>query len=348
MYKKFLNLILFFLILSAFTLILNTHQANADGISLSLSPPLIQVRLSHTTGNKPQLTLQNQGNDPLSIKVLLKPFRPLGEGGQIEYFKEDQISNNYKKILSQIKLTDEGQVRTNFDLGPKQKKDLKLLFNMPEEEPTSDYYFSVVFLGREVGSSSQPPASPAGGSTFSSQLSTSKASSILNAGIASNIILSIGNEKPRGYIEEFSAPFLLQSGPVGFTVRVKNEGRNVIRPKGIILIKNIFGQTIARLDLDRVNVLSASTRSLTDTQTALARRSLGEGGSTPKVLWPEKFLLGVYTATLKLAISDQGPIYIQSIVFVALPINLVLGVLAAIIITIITIFRVRKRLKMEK
>jgi hypothetical protein len=311
--------------------------ATAEGASLSISPSLLQVETIPPATPKAPLTLENKGDEAINIQIIFKPFQPSKkEDGQIQYLNDSETTEAYKKIFSKIQLIDDGIVTTHFELGPQQKKNLQLQFTIPKDESTADYYFSIIFLASTNGLTPQSPTSSGEmGQTQDQNIST------INAGIAANVLLSIGQSDPQGYIEKFSAPTFLQSGPVDFTIRIKNAGPHVITPKGIIFIKNIFGQTIGRVDLAPANILAGTTRTLTD---ALTDSQL----SPHKTRWNEKFLLGPYTATLNLAVSDKGPIYNQSIVFLALPIQLIIAIILAILITIGIILRVRYRLRTDK
>ena len=335
--------------------------AYADSISLSVSPSLLHVQAIPNVNSKSALSLENQGSESLKIQVLLKPFLPSGEAGQIKYFKDSDVPDSYKKILTGVHITDQGIVTSSFDLGPQQKKNLELVATLPEANSSSDYYFSVVFLASpesltEAGLASPESAQmdlsqPQPDDTGTGNAPQYKNFSTLNAGIATNVLLSIGNENPQGYIDEFSAPGFLESGPVNFTVRIKNSGKQLIIPRGIIFIKNMFGQTIGRLDLAPANILADSTRTLTNYSSSNLSGSLSPityGLWPNKILWPEKFLLGPYTATLNLAISDQGPIYNRSIVFFALPVPYIIGIIIFLLIAITVVIRLRYHLKHDK
>src|SRR6185312_6850779 len=138
-----------------------------------------------------------------------------------------------------------------------------------------------------------------------------QSNSAVAGGISTNVLLSIGpSGKTTGNIEEFSAPIFTTGGPVPFSLKVSNTSKHFISPQGTILIKNMFGQTIGKVDLLPVNILSNTSRFL-PSKNALDTHAI----------WPEKFLLGPYSATLTLALSDQGPVYYRTIYFFALPIQ---------------------------
>lgn len=349
---KLFSLIFFLLILNIYYLVLTTSFARAEGLSLSASHSLLQVQAIPPADAKSPFTLENTGDSSINVQVLFKPFHASRkENGEIEYINDNEIPDSYKKIFKQIHVTDDGIITSNFELGPKQKKNLELQFTIPKNESSSDYYFSVIFLASPnqeklkneldpVTNSNEEEPAPLNLDTNTQNQNFST----INAGIALNILLSIGKNQPQGAIEEFSAPTLIKSGPVGFTVRIKNIGSRLFAPKSIILIKNVFGQTVGRVDIQPDNILPGSIRALTDSQTASNSSQL----SDPKAIWPEKLLLGPYTATLSIAISDKGPLYNQSITFLALPVQLILGIIIAIIVTIIIFLRVRYHLKNDK
>jgi len=330
--------------------ILHAPSAQAEGLSLSVSHSLLQIQAASPSDTKSPITLENPGDNSINIQVLFKPFRASGkENGEIEYISDFEIPDGYKKIFNQIHLTDNGIVTSNFELGPRQKKNLELQFTIPKNEASSDYYFSVIFLARRSASigESAPQGSTQkndAGSPPNEENTQGQNLSIINAGVAANVLLSISDKnQPQAAIEEFTAPTFLKSGPVDFTVRIKNIGTHVITPKAIIFIKNMFGQTVGRVDIEPDNILADSIRALTDTQTA----SSSSNFSSQKAIWPERFLLGPYTATLNIAISDKGPVYNQSIIFLALPIQLIIGIILGIILAIAIFFRVRYHLKKD-
>lgn len=327
-----------------------TPLAKAEGLSLILSPSLLRVQLNPKSDYKTPITLINQGSDPVNIQIILKPFLPFGEDGQIRYLPAGQIPGNYKKIFTHVRLTDQGITTSHFNLAPEQKKNLELQIDIPVDELVSDYsdyYFSIVFLASPKPSEDAQVA-PAGTDDTDHNITT------LNAGIAANILLSVLSDKPQTSnpppqisILEFSAPFFLQSGPVNFSLRVKNSGNSVLSPDGYILIKNMYGQTIGKVEIAPANILGDSTRYLTDTNYA-SRSALASPNQLQKILWQENFLLGPYTATLSLKLPGQAQPITATIYFLALPVQLIFGIAITLILIIIITIRVRYRLKTDK
>lgn len=304
------------------------QRANASALSLSLDPSIIEINALPPTVATSALSIQNKGDNPVQLQILLRPFKPKLENGELQY-----LNSQDSFIASNIQILDNGVPVEGIALGPRQQKNLTLNVNIPQDisisarppatssiqsqanqasvagEVGRDYYFSIIFLSQNTAGHT---------STTSSNL----------LGIASNVLLSIGaKEMPDGVIEEFSAGLFYESGPVPFTLRIKNKGTHFIKPKGEIFIKNMFGQNIGNLDLVSVNVLSDSIRAI------------------PNALWKEDFLLGFYTATLNLTLSDEGPGFTKSINFFAFPFQGLIVIVIVLISAIIIVNRVRARMK---
>jgi len=222
---------------------------------------------------------------------------------------ELEYSNEALPILKNIQILDDDVPVENITLDPKQDKNLSLKIDVPQDTTISDYYFSIIFV-----STNSPPE----GSNFS----------INQLGIATNVLLSVGQKEiPKAVLEEFSTKIFTEEGPVPFTVRVKNEGSHLIQPKGEIIIKNMFGQNVGKLYLANVNILTDSIRAIPNE-------------------WKESFLLGLYSATLNISLSDQGPVFTRIIHFFAFPFQLLIIIVIIVIIAIV--FRSRIKLYTNK
>ncbi len=315
-------------------------KTSAAGLSLGVYPPLIQIETIPPANVNSKITIQNLGDNSLDLEITLKPFIASKlENGQVEYLSQDQSFGEDPLILQRVQILDEGVAVRNIALAPLQKKDLNLNIDIPADESLGDYYFSVIF-------SSIPEI----------QNTEANSASLLNqsqsvGGVATNVLLSItseAKEKPQGILETFSSPLLVEKGPVPFTARVKNTGRYFITPQGSILIKNIFGQTVGKVNLLPVNILSNSTRSIPDeiqSPEANPPPTMNHEPLTinrPRAFWPETFLLGPYQATLNITLSDQGPIFKRTIYFFALPLQVIIGLAIASIIFVFIRSRIKR------
>ncbi len=356
MRSRRLIIFVFLIVIFNFSFLLfNFEKASAAPLSLSLDPPIMEISALPPSATTSTLSIQNKGDSSVQLQIQLKSFKASLENGELEY-----LNSQDPFIAKHIQILDSGVPVEGITLGPRQQKNLILNINIPREANISarppatssnqsqtnqagvagevgrDYYFSIIFV-------SQGTADPT--STNSSN----------QLGIAANVLLSVGSKGiPDGIIEEFSAGHFYESGPVPFTIRIKNKSTHFIKPKGEISIKNMFGQTIGNLDLMNVNILSDSIRAIPNTIYMQELRSRDNPNSKakadldfqhPKVLWRENFLLGFYTATLKIALTDAGPNFTKSIYFFAFPFQGLIVIMIVLISAIIIMGRIKTHMK---
>ncbi len=325
MKKNNLNPICFSFIFSLLSYFLFLLPANAfaSSFSVGIYPPISKITQETQTTSTIPIYLQNYDADnPVDLNFQIRPFVPSNkfDGQAVIVPQTTTLNADYQNLLSHIKITDGDTQISKLILSPTQRKQVTLTIDIPKDFPQGDYYFSFI-------AKSDP---------FS--LDDTNISSIIG-GVASNVILTVGQltqtEKPNGIIQNFSAPIFLLNGPVPISLLVENTAKNVFSPKGNVVIKNIYGQTVGALNLLPVNILSHSSRYVPDVNS----------DSETQIIWNEKILLGIYSARLTLALSDQGPVFQRTIYFLAAPIKLllVLGLIIIVFITILT--RVIKNLK---
>ncbi len=318
--KIFISLLLAF---SSYLIIVN--QVHAASISLGVFPPIIQINATPPADAQSPLSIENHSDQELHVKIDFKPFVASDqEDGQIKYIDQKDANFADPLIFDRVKIYDGDLETSEFDLTPGQKKDLSLRVTVPKGSPQADYYFSIVFL-----------SSPKdfGGQSASQNLT----------GIASNVLLSIGQGEITGNVQEFSVPLFVENAPVPFTVRIKNTSNHFITPKGEIVISNIFGQKVGIINLLEANVLAQSVRSIPSSEFANEDNASLAPQDGTFAYWSDKFVLGPYKATLNLALSDKGPVYSQTILFFAFPFKLAIGLIISILLLIYIIARVKSR-----
>lgn len=330
---KVLSLAFCAIILNFALCTLHWPKAYAEGNSLKIEPSNLQIRATSPSDVRAPFTLTNLSEAPITLTILLKRFRDAGDDtGKVIYSNPKFINEaNTDNFLKNIQIIDDNTAVSELTLGPKQKKNLVIRINLsknPSSDAGQDHYFSVVFL-TSSGSTNNEPEEGA-------------AISQVESGIGLPVLLSVDQSVDQtAFLNEFSSPLSVGSGPVPFTVRVKNTGDHFVQAQGVILIKNMFGQTVGKIELPKTNILSGSNRILT------ANSLISDWKNNMVALWPEKFLLGFYTATLTLAISPDQSLYTRSIHFIALP-AVAFGVLVIfLLVGFFLINRIRKKLSQE-
>lgn len=310
--KKYLLLALLFFMFAG--------SAQASDFSVGIYPPILQIDANVPVAIRKDITVVNASEDSVTLDVVFKPFQqgPY-QNGQVSYIPITSVRPD-KDIFQKIQLLDENDNPvTSVTLGPKQKRSYTLHIGLPKDEPPGDYYFSVLFL-------SQDQVASANGSA-------------IHAGIGANVLLSVGpKDLTTGFLDEFSAPWFVQTGPVPFIVSITNTSRHFISPTGEIYIRNMFGQLVGKVDLLSVNILEQSSR-------FIPSKDSPANAPRPLAIWPEKVLFGPYKANIVIALSDQGPIINKSIYFFAMPIQYIIGFFVVIIILSIIAARVKMRMR---
>lgn len=295
-------------------------EVHANDFSLGLYPPIIQIQADVPTSITKDITLVNASENTQSVDVSFRLFTnsPYSDG-QVSYIANSEVPSPDKDIFQKIQLLDGDNPVNTIIIGPKQKKTYTLHVGLPKDEPPADYYFSIIFLG-------------------SNQTNQANSSSTISAGIATNVLLSIGpKDATLGSLDEFSSPWFIQTGPVPFTVSINNFSKHFITPTGQILIRNMFGQLVGKVDLLPVNILGESSRYIP------SKENVSDSNGHPAAQWTEKVLFGPYRANIIVSLSDQGPLFTRTIYFLAMPWQyLVVGGIALVLIIVI-IEKARKR-----
>ncbi|MDE2025825.1 MAG: DUF916 domain-containing protein [Patescibacteria group bacterium] len=301
---------------------LGASPVAAQQVSLGVYPPIIQIDATPPTSIKTTLTIQNTGNDPVDLDILLKPFSASeASNGSVAYLPDNNnLGGEDPQIKQRIQILDNDHEVSSLSLAPQQQKTLTIHIGLPEDEPPSDYYFSIVFLSKN-----DTP------NTGSAAVST--------GGIASNILLSIGPQgKANGFIKDFSGPVFVDHGPLSFSLLLHNDSPFFIVPKGNLVIKNMFGQIVGRLKFLPVNILARSDRYIPD----------DTSNSQTKLVWPEKALVGPYSVTITTTLTDQGPLFSKTIYFFAIPVEFIVGLILMILIGVTIFLRIKYRLRLKQ
>ena len=309
-------------------------QAKADGSELTISPTVIRIQAKPPADVWTPFTIENNSNQPISLKIGYKTIDPAASGNGTVVFSStgQNISGEDRNIFEKMQIVDDQDIsHDSIDIGPKESQRFRFRIRLPENEPTSDYYFSLIFLQSQ---------SKIGQSNTKSSLGDQKSFSSIQTGIGLNVLLSVGDkEAPQASIDDFSSPWFLNSGPVLFKLSIHNSGIHFINPQGIITIKNIFGQTVGKVSVPSSIILSQTSRAITNASTPIPM------AKDRGLLWPENFLLGLYAATLTVTLSNNGPVYTRTVHFIALPIELFIQILIIFLLAYYIFLRVKSKLR---
>jgi len=298
-------------LITLFTLKLNFAVADSSSdFSLGISPTIIVVNANQPSSVDTKIKIQNDSTNVEDLVILLRPFKlSARSNGQIEYPPNLKSQGPDSRILEKVKIYDGDNDVNQIRLNPLASKTLDLKLNVDAGEPSGDYYFTVLFVSK-------------------SNITQESSSSSLG-GIGTNVILSIGKKTGiKGSIPEFSTPFLAGTGPVAFTLLVSNDGDRYIEPRGRINLRDMFGRDQGFIEILPQYIPAHSKRYMIDlSQKPNPKVNLKTGNSitsrNPVMIWPSRFLFGVYTAEATVRLSETGPAFERTISFIALPFYLI-------------------------
>lgn len=297
----------------------------AEEFSLSVYPPVLEIQAKSPAQIQSRITIENTGSRAVDLEILLKPFIDAGTSqGTVSYSSD--LSDIYKILFDQVIVSDGTNPLTTLRLEQDQKKDLYLMIPIDQTISEGDYYFSIIFLNSKIQNDQQVNIQ-------------------MPSGISTNVLLSIG-DKTANKIEakEFSAPSFVTSGPVPFSVLAQNSGKRFVTASGTILIKNMFGSVVGKVDLLPDHILAHSTRYLASSKSFDDTFKVIKSKPQIAAVWNENFLLGFYTATLTLKTDNTSPEVTYYTTFTALPINILLAVIIMIAIPLSIMLRVKRKI----
>jgi hypothetical protein len=298
------------------------QSAKAQNVSLSISPPIVEVVTKPEEKIEQTYLLKNEGADNV-ISVSIFPFNQADELGnpRLSRSLEDYDPLNIKYWFTII----EPQIPLGGKFTIKQGEEKKIVISIkpPIDAEDGDYYFTIIFK-TELENIFVLPESK---------------STISQAEIGSNILITVskdGTINRKAAIKEFGAPKIIDSfSPLTYQVKLANIGKGFFKPLGKITVESVLGKKYV-LNLAPQNIISASSRQI----------SCIENEKLVPCRLPLKFLLGPYKATLSFEIEGDKKPYSKTISSFGLP---VIPISGFIILTFIVILaKNRKRLLTKK
>lgn len=300
----------------------------AQSQSLSIYPPVIEVQTVAPSSPTAPIVIQNNNSEDVNLKIQLIPIKQNGLSGEVTLHPELTNSGFYPYYKDKIQFLVEGKKTDSISLQALETKEVLVNINLEKGDPPGDYYYSVVFISE----GNQPKESSV---------------SRIPTGIATNLLLSIGpKDKSTGGIVEFSTSSFKSNGPVEFNLLLHNASRHLIEPNGYIEVSDLFGRKIGKIDILPQFILAGGDRYLIDEKQATgeARLAYNESDNKPKIVWPEKFLMGIYKAKANIILEENGRKVEAETYFFAFPTYLFFGLALIIFISLSVYLRVRKKI----
>jgi len=325
----------FLLCLSFIFLFFISKNVNAQSVSLSLSPPLIETVIKPGKSILIAYTLINYA-DPVILNTKVLPFEPKNNFGQIKI--KEKLEGPIRFSLDNANFN----LGQNFFLKTNDREQLLLRIRAPEGTPEGDYYYTLLAETQPINTQAE------------------KINSFAKATIGSNILITVTESgkidiKPKITIFDVlprwrfgffgkKVNFFDSNDLIPVVLMVENKGKNLIKPEGRIILKGNFGEK-AKFDILPQNVLSQSQRLLSATPTAeldCSSKSKFKACQSPVSLYISGFFLGFYQLSTTLIFGENSPQISASTSFFAFPIKIFIGLIVVLIIAAFIIKRLTR------
>jgi len=280
-------------------LILTLSLLNIQAVeAISLSPLTFELTANPGETVTNVLKVTNTDAFPVGVVIDVDDFRAIGEEGQVTL--TDPSEDLTYSLARWVTVNP-----SSFILDPNAVKSVQFTINIPIDAEPGGHYGSVLAAIRATGGNT-------GGVSIAQ-----KVGSLLLMNVA-------GEVKEDLRIVELSAAPFSEYGPVDIVSRFENNGSVHVKPRGFILIENIFGRETDKLELPQKNVLPRSIRRI-------------------EVPWGDRYMFGKYQATLTAIYGSTNSPISAVTTFWVIPWKIAGAVLLGLLILLTILIRGRKR-----
>jgi hypothetical protein len=284
---------------------------NATGQALEIAPPVVNLTANPGQTIRTELNLRDVSTARLKVESQLNDFIAAGEDGTPKILLDPNEDSPYslKTWISPL---------PTLILNPREIKKLPVVIRVPANAAPGGYYGVVRFTA-------SAPELKDTGVSLSASLGTLILVRVNGQAKESLEIESFTvNTVPGGTFDnknEGTPKTLFEATPLQFIQRIKNTGNVHEQPAGQVTIKNMFGKTVAavNVNLPPRNVLPSSIRKF--------KQPLDSS-----VIGTNRFF-GKYTAELKVTYGANKQSVTKTITFWVIPYTLIIiGIIALIVL----------------
>jgi hypothetical protein len=279
------------------------QPTNAVGQALEIAPPVLNIKGNPGDTIETKIMIRDVSTSPLRVTSQVNDFTANGEDGSPKVLLEQAEPSPYSIIKWVSPLAP-------FTLQPKQLQSLPVSIKIPSNAAPGGYYGVIRFTA------TAPNIEESGVS--------------LSASLGTIVLLRVNGDATESMnVEEFYTSDIhgrktsfFEGIPFNFTERVKNTGNVYEQPTGRILIKDMFGNVTANVNvnLEQRNVLPNTVRKFDQ---PFDKAGLGD-----------RFLFGPYTAELTLDYGTKKSMT-ETLSFWVIPYKLIAAIIIAIILIVV-------------
>jgi len=286
-----------------------TTESTIGKTGIQVSAPVYNFGINPGESAQEIIKIRNVGASAQTFYPEVLDFKPAGESGTPTFLKTTESASYTYSLASWITISTQG-----ITLEPKESAALNFTINVPKNAEAGGHYAGILF-------GTTAPATTGTGVAISN-----KVGSLVLVRVA-------GDAKEIATLKEFSTPKnSYEKGPVDFIVRVQNSGSVHVIPKGTIEIKNIFGRSVASLNVNdkNGNVLPDSVRRFDKESDNLSWK-------------PDGFTFGRYKADLLLTYGSPAKTLAGSVTFWVVPwVQLLIMLAILIVLVLLLVFAVKR------
>jgi hypothetical protein len=279
---------------------LPVFAADATTLGYQISPPVTTLALDPGTSSRQTIKVTNLTDEQLTLQLDKHNFVAKGEEGEVELV--DNASPLYS-LAPYFTLSQPTVI-----VPPRGTSQVQYVLSIPKDAEPGGRYGSVTF------------------NTIAAKLPNGQSGASVQQELAALIFLRInGAANEQLKIASFTVgKNFAEYGPVSFVTRVQNLGNVHEKPTGEIVIKDMFGFTTAKINVDEKYVIPGAIRRLNATLN-------------------KKYLFGAYNATLTL---KNGTIQTLTATtsFTVIPYKLLGIVILILIVLAVILTKGRKRI----
>lgn len=248
------------------------------------------------------IRVYNDLDAEITVNMEVQDFVAAGEQGQV-LIKGAEDSGSYS-LAKWVTLTPQ-----TFTLAPRSSQMVEFTLRIPSDGEPGGHYASIL-------------ASVSGSATAGGVGISQKVGSLLLLSVAGEVSENLN-------IVDFNADSnFTEYGPEKLIARFRNDGSVHLKPRGFVIVKNVFGGEIAKLDLPQLNVLPQSAR-----EVDVSLKDLGDQ-------------FGRYEATLAAIYGATNEPLSAVTVYWVIPYKLLAVYGAIILVLLILAYMGRRRLRM--
>jgi len=248
------------------------------------------------------IRVYNDVDSEITVNMEVQNFVAAGEQGQV-LIKGAEDSDTYS-LAKWVTLAPQ-----TFTLAPRSSQMVEFTVRVPSDGEPGGHYASIL-------------ASVSGSATGGGVGVSQKVGALLLLSVAGEVYENLN-------LVDFNADSdFTEYGPEKLVARFRNDGTVHLKPRGFVLVKNVFGGEVAKLDLPQLNVLPQSARAV-DIPLKDVNAKFGRYEAT---------LAAIYGAT-------NEPLSAVTIYWV-IPYKLLAVYGAVILVLLILAYRGRRRLRM--